>query len=922
MFGRRILLSWVSVEIGILLLLGWLVIGQEIVPSYEISVELDTEEHILLGRERITFVNQTARPLEVLYLHLYPNRFMDAGGVYAKELGVRLFDRVISRRGDNGYLLIDELEIDGMPHEGMIDDTILRIDLEAPIPVGGDVEIFVLFRTKLPQGAPRSGYSRGNYYIAWWYPWLAAYDEQGWHPYPRYGKDPDEPYSNFATYRVDITLPKEMVVAATGILEAEVEHTDGTKTVTFYAENVHDFTWVADSRYAVETLFWEDVAIRSLYFPEHERTGKRVARYARDAIAYFSERYGRYPYPNFTVAEVGMRGGGMEYPQLIMLCYTSYSIPSFMAGFREVVVHETGHQWFFGMLMSDQVNETWLDEGFTTFIAEAEYLGAEGAFYDVDALDDLPLLGPLLKNALSTAMQPTLREVLFGAYWMLRLENEEVPLLTRREEIGPGQVRSDYERGAFTLLALQAVVGEETFSEIMRSYVERYRFRRVTTQDFIEVAEEVSGQGLGWFFDQWLLSTKQVDFVLEDVVVHPIDEAYVIRVALRQDGEMRMPVDVEMILENGDVLKKQWEGKERYGVLTFYAEARPRSVVVDPKKAFPDLHPENNLFPRSSIKAAFLPLMEKGEDHEYEEDGSILGVQFQRLPEGGMLLSSASSFSGKLAYCLGSERIVYGLGIGSSPWVETGKQLRMGKGITWGIGFENDGHAVLGNLNGGYYAATWPSDRLKAFFSAQIQPLFGYFYDEERDVGILAGVAFESGIELDSLAGWSTSLDLGYKRGEPGLRSDFSFTRYGLDVDFRQRVDWRTEFDIGFACGKLDGYAPNERERFDIQDDGHFCAFEREDVQFAAFNLAFLVPITEWVRESLGMFVFDLKTGFFTTLGWFGERLETLRAEVGWRLDLDVHGFEDLFVLKYVAWTNTDEDGGKPGFYVSFNYAL
>lgn len=922
MFKKKFSLGLLWVQLGIMILVRGIAVCQEITLSYDISVHLDTKQHILLGSEQISIVNSSDRSLNELYFHLHPNRFMDEESLYAKEIGLSTFDRVFFRKGDGGYLLVEELKINGTLSEGTIDDTILRIDLKEPIPVGGEVEIFVVFRTKIPQDTPRFGHSTGNYYISWWYPWLAAYDAEGWHPYQSYGKDPDEIYSNFATYRVDITLPQKMVVGATGILEEEIGHPDGTKTMTFFAENVHDFTWVADSRYAVETLLWEDVTIRSFYFPEHEKTGKHVAQYARDAIAYFSKTYGRYPYANLTVAEVGMRGGAMEYPQLIMLCYPSYSMPSFMSALRQMTVHETGHQWFFGMLMNDEVNETWLDEGFTTFIAEAEYLGSKGGYFDVEALDDLPIIGPLLKNFWNTEMQPSLRDVLSLGYWMLRLANEEVPLLVRREDIRSGQTRSDYERGAFTLLALQAVVGEETFFKIMRSYVERYRFQRVTTQDFTQVAEEVSGQDLGWFFDQWLLTTKQIDFVIEDVIVHAVDEGYVIRIVLRQDGEMRMPVDVEVTLENGEVLNSRWEGRERHGVLTFYAAAYPQSVVVDPKKVFPDLCPGNNLFPRPVAMPSLLPLMERGIDYGYEEDGSIVGVQFERLATEGSLPSSTPSFSGKLAYCLGSERLVYGLGLGSSPRVETGKRLKMGAGVTWGVGFDDDGHSILAHLSGGCYTATWPSDRLKSFFSISLQPFFGYLYDRNRDVGTLAGLSLKSEIELDSLAGWSASFDLGHKRGLPRLRSDFSFTRYRLDATLCQRVDWRTTLNIGLAFGKLDGSTPNGGERFDIQDDAHFCAFEREDAQFAALDLTFLAPVPGWVKQSLGTLIFDVSAGFFVNLGWFGDRLRTMRTELGGCLSLDVQGIEDLIVLKYVAWVNTDEDGGKPGLHVVFNYSF
>ena len=138
---------------------------------------------MLFGEESISFTNDTGKTLDRLYLHLYPNRFMDDESIYAREKGIDNYDSIFPAGPDSGYTFIEELELDGVVHDYTVDDTIMRIDLKKSFPPGATIEIYIKFRVKIPDAILRFGHDRGNYYISWWYPRLAAYDEQGWHPY-------------------------------------------------------------------------------------------------------------------------------------------------------------------------------------------------------------------------------------------------------------------------------------------------------------------------------------------------------------------------------------------------------------------------------------------------------------------------------------------------------------------------------------------------------------------------------------------------------------------------------------------------------------------------------------------------------------------------------------------------------------------
>jgi len=908
---RRFLIRFAVAFSAVAALMHISAVGAAIVPSYGIQVRLDTEKHVLLGEESISFTNTSGKDLDKIYLHLYPNRFMDDQSIYAREKGIDGYDSIFPDGPDSGYTFIEELELNGAAHDYTIDDTIMRIDLEKPLSPGASLELYIRFRVKIPHAILRFGYDKGNYYISWWYPRLVAYDGQGWHPYQAHGTSPDEPYDNFAKYQVKITVSQGIVVGATGVQESATQNPDGTGTLTYTAENVHDFAWVADRRYKVETVSWEGVTIHSLYFPEDEAAGKRAAQYAKDALAYFSERYGEYPYKDFTVAETRMAGGAMEYPQLIMVTYMLYRLPKFLTLFDEVIAHETSHQWFYGMLMNDQTNEAWLDEGFATF-SEVSYIehkyGKEGNMVNLKEFQKLPLIGPILAGGIPNSREQMVMEPYLAAAQL----GTEVPLLTPRNEIKPGCQPLVYQRGALTLFALQYLVGQETFDKIIQTYVKRYQFKHVTTQDFIKVAEEVSGQDLKWFFDGWLRSSKRLDYVLESVSTHNIGSKFITRVAIRNDGGLQMPVDVQVSLkqrkgekEAGKITKRFWP-LDRRGTLEFITDQPVESVVIDPEKLLPDLDRSNNeLVPPISTS----PLIEHGAMRGYKEDGLLLGVSFS---------SPDARISGQLTYATGSHKPLYNLSLLSSPWAEAGRLAKLGSALSLGFNLEDDGHILSADMRAVYNLSTWTSDIIKCFSSLVIQPFYKDLYDVTGDQGRMSGLKLGDRLALTSKEGWKASLGLGYKGALAVLGSDFPFNRYSLDLRLEKRISWRTHLNARLSVGLLQGRTPNGEEKFNIRRDGGFRTFERDDDLMAAMNLSIDAPIPQLNRLDLGPIPLSFGLIIFSDWGWFSHGLTT-RAEVGWGLTFGLYGLEGLLRLEQVFWTNTDADGGRPGFNIGIS---
>jgi len=518
--------------------------------DYAIEARLDIQQNIIYGYEQVIFTNRTGGPLVEIYFYVYPNAFKRGSeSQYIKDLRSKAGispERIYANPNDDAFMEIKEIKANGERLAFEINDTLMRVILAKELLDEEQIKLEIEFIYNLMEApaaarmaarlAIRSGHRRGVYTISNWYPKVVVYDDEGWNldQYSYIG----EFYGDFGKYVVKITLPAEMKVGATGILVAEEQETEEqTKTLTFVAEGVHDFAWVASTKYTIEKQEWNGIIVNSLYLDE-----AHLGPIALEALKYYSEQFGKYAYQEFTIAEVEV-GGGMEYPGIVMI-----------GGGSEVeIVHEVGHQWWYGAVGNDEFDEAWLDEGFTVFSHES-YLIAQG--------DDPKQVrsSAYFREPGVVILQPA------SSFPNLNLYFEAV-----------------YTKGSGVLWMLRGLLGKEVFAKVMRAYYERYKYKNATVSDFIAVSEELSGQELDWFFEQWLRTTKQLDFSISQVRSERLsDGSFLHYFTVKRSGEAIMPVRLAVTLKNGRTMEERWEGQETAKEFALKAEADLLRIIIDP----------------------------------------------------------------------------------------------------------------------------------------------------------------------------------------------------------------------------------------------------------------------------------------------------------------------------------------------------
>ncbi len=488
---------------------------------YEIKVRLDTETKRLFGEETIIYRSGADTALSDLYLHVYPNAYRNGNSVMAREAEqiYRDFTFAQARSGELGYLDITHLTVNNTDCPFSVDDTSLRVKLPGPLAPRDSLILHTVFVTKIPTLPGRFRFDKDEYSIAQWYPKMAVYDQSGWHndPYHLIG----EFYGEFATYDVSITLPQQFYVGATGayvrgesgnndiplLADGEINArkakdgllrkiADGsvsaTKTLHFHADNVHDFAWVTSPDYVRDDTLWDGVKVSALVlYSDIETRWKNLLSYELAALRFFSERVGPYPYQTLTVAEAyNFLAGGMEYPTLEMLDPAA-SIP-YSHALEYVTVHEVGHNWFYGAIANNELDDPWLDEGFAEYYTfqYAELSHKDGSVIALprwaSIFADIPYRWTHeldYRISLKHGYDPPVAQ----PAWRFRNEWE--------------YHAGVYSKGESVLESLRTELGDSVFANAMRKYYSDFKFKHVTIADFERTVDEVSGKDLSCFFD-------------------------------------------------------------------------------------------------------------------------------------------------------------------------------------------------------------------------------------------------------------------------------------------------------------------------------------------------------------------------------------------------------------------------------------
>jgi hypothetical protein len=550
----------------------------ERIASYNISVKLDPEKKMLFGHETITFRNSSADELNELYLHLYWNAFRNENTSTMKEA-----PHIAQRLNENdgwGWIDIKPITLaDGtdLMNAVEVNDSVMKIDLPEPLLPQQTIELIIDFQSKIPKGAPKTGYVRDFYFIAQWFPKMGVYIDGAWncHQYHR----PGEFFADFGTYDVEIIVPENYVVGASGVDAGKISNADNTKTVSFHADDIHDFAWTASPDMLVAQDKYRDVELMLYYPPCRSAYVERHFSSLKIAMERFEEMLAPYPYARISIVDPPRKSTTYvtEYPTL----FTSLGSwwPNKFFKFIEMAsTHEFGHNYWYGIVASNEFEEAWLDEGLNTYFEGIIMSDAYGADKSITEFMGMNIGVRTLRRAEYIFLPDTDR-------------------VTKNSwEFYPGTYSGlVYCKASIALKTLEGYLGKEMMEDIMRTYFQRFSFKHPKTEDFIQVANEVSRQDLNWFFDQVLFGSNVLDYSVsrlssyekEDNNESEKDKIYINKVWVRRLGEVTFPVEVEISFDNGEKAREHWDGKERWIMYEYEKPAQLVGATVDPDFKIP-----------------------------------------------------------------------------------------------------------------------------------------------------------------------------------------------------------------------------------------------------------------------------------------------------------------------------------------------
>ncbi|MFC1641747.1 M1 family metallopeptidase [Myxococcota bacterium] len=560
------------------------------IASYFLSARLDAEQHVVHGQGRIEWRNNTALPANELYLHLYLNAFEHHRTLFLRSpLGGSRSHRVPGQAGSIRVRRLVARELGAIdlwpgadPHSpGDSDDrTDIRVPLPSPVAAGSGLTLDVEFESQLPSLVERTGFVDSFHFVAQWFPKLARREPDGTWRHFRFHPQA-EFYADFGRYHVTLDVPDNMRLGATGVRTAE-QRASGRMVVEYQAQQVHDFAWTAWDQYRERTEQIDNVQVHLLYPPGHDRNARRGLEALRFALPHFEKRYGDYPYATLTVVHPPRQAfpaGGMEYPTLITTggsWWTGYLSREIEA----VTVHELAHQWFYGMLASDESAWPFLDEGLATYaegIALNERFGP-GSMFDWGGLS---LSAPEARRVLSQAA---------GRDDVVGQPAEKFASFSSLGELA-------YARTATALTTLANLHGAARLAKALHRYACQQRFRHPGPDALLRVIQDELGDSAAAMLRDVLFERGSVDYRVRWLtnVAQPaplsvasaengLHSGYLGRALVVRRGTLRLPVDIELVDAQGRKTRQHWDGQSHWTWATHTGTEPLAMVVVDPDR--------------------------------------------------------------------------------------------------------------------------------------------------------------------------------------------------------------------------------------------------------------------------------------------------------------------------------------------------
>ncbi len=606
--------------------------------DYVIKARLDTENKLLTGSEKITYLNNSPDTLKEFHIHLYPNAYREKTSRLIEDYmpGTTFFLIGLSE-SRRGWMDVTRLAVDGEEIEFKVQGTVLSASFPSILKPDSAAVIEVEFKEKIRKTLGRAGYTGKHFDMAQWYPKMAVYDKRGWHP-DQFRKG--EFYGDFGDFDVSLTLPAEYVVAATGTCvsgdpgwekgkrpaasipgtgegpggkkSSSPEQAPKLKEVRFVAERVHDFAWSADPDFMVKSADLDGIEIMTFHRSRYPLWADSAQVWGERSIEWLREFVGPYHYPSMKIVESPLHGG-MEYPMLVMIGHPDESL----------ILHEIGHNYFYGMLANDERYEAWMDEGFTqyqTFRYMRQRYGPSGKSGGGGGF-----MPPGDRDLWKGIAQPVINAHRTGYAERVATPHHEFQNSSRTML---------YLKAPLFLRALRYVVGEETFDRIIHSYFDKWKFKHVDEKAFLEVCRDVSGMDLEEIFKEWLHTTKYCDYAVEDFDVEKNGQGYRAVIRVERKGEMIMPFTLLFRFRDGNSQSRRVDGLLRTIREEFIFDEEPVSVALNPANEILDIYQRDNYMPRRWDLALDNPLSSSYPDDAYQF--RLLPVGFYNDIDGGV----------------------------------------------------------------------------------------------------------------------------------------------------------------------------------------------------------------------------------------------------------------------------------------------
>jgi hypothetical protein len=588
--------------------------------SYTIDVRLDPALHTLAGRQTLEWRNISRIATSELQFHLYYNAWRDKRSTFMRERLLAGRGELASRPAEDWASIdVTAIHVTGgalqpadltaglrfiSPDDGNGDDrTVVTVPLPSPIEPGQSVTLEIAWRSKIPRPFARTGVVGNSFFIAQWFPKIGVLEDAGWNCHQFHSST--EFFADYGVYDVRMTVPRGWVVGATGIERERRDNADNTTTHRYVQEDVHDFVWTTspdymerqarfDPRDPSAPAGWRSlppVNMRLLLQPEHESQAERHFEATRAALGYYGEWFGAYPYGHITIVDPAWQSDadGMEYPTLVT-AGTSWLAPFPDTEPVDVTVHEAGHQFWYGIVGSNEFEDAWMDEGLTTFSTARihemafprfrlvrRYFGGFVPYVFRDIRWSRTGSGDRLAGYRANATSDVEATPSFR-YW-------------------PGSTLAiTYAKPALWLHTLERWLGWPALQRILQIYFDRWKFRHPKPDDFFQIAREVSPTDLTPFLDQVYRGSSVFDYGVQRLASEPAGEGrYQTDVVVRRYGDGMFPVDVLVTFGDGQRVRERWDGRDRWKLYTYERAARAVSAQVDPDRVLQlDVNYTNN----------------------------------------------------------------------------------------------------------------------------------------------------------------------------------------------------------------------------------------------------------------------------------------------------------------------------------------